>query len=82
LALVESGLDRGEAYRLVQRNAMRAWDEERNFGKLVRADVEISSRLDDAALSAIFDLQSAVQHVDAVFERLRPLAAREAVVHV
>ena len=37
LALVESGLERDEAYRLVQRNAMRAWDEERDFRELVRA---------------------------------------------
>ena len=38
LALVESGLARDEAYRLVQRNAMRAWDEELDFRELVRAD--------------------------------------------
>src|SRR5581483_1874720 len=38
LALVEAGVDRREAYRLVQRNAMRAWDEERDFAALVRGD--------------------------------------------
>src|SRR5438128_316872 len=38
LALVESGLQRDESYRLVQRNAMRAWDESRDFRELVRAD--------------------------------------------
>ena len=38
LALVESGLERDEAYKLVQRNAMRAWDEERDFPELVRGD--------------------------------------------
>ena len=37
LALVESGLARDEAYRLVQRNAMQAWDEERDFRALVRS---------------------------------------------
>ncbi len=81
LALVESGLDRGEAYRLVQRNAMQSWDEERDFRELVDADGEISSRLDPAALTAVFDLQSTVQHVSVVFERLRTLVSREAVVH-
>ena len=43
LALVESGLERGDAYRLVQRNAMRAWDEERDFRELVRADAAITA---------------------------------------
>ena len=82
LALVESGLDRGEAYRMVQRNAMQAWDEERDFRQLVEADGEISSRLDASALAGVFDLQATVQHVTAVFERLRSMVSREAVVHV
>jgi adenylosuccinate lyase len=82
LALVESGLDRGEAYRLVQRNAMQSWDEERDFRELVAADEEISARLDEAALAIVFDLQSTVQHVTVVFERLRSMVSREVVVHV
>ncbi|HWB21607.1 MAG TPA: hypothetical protein VG652_01820, partial [Gaiellaceae bacterium] len=82
LALVESGLDRGEAYRLVQRNAMQAWDEERDFRELVRADGEISSRLDDAALETVFDLSATVQHVGVVFDRLRALTHREEPAHV
>src|SRR5213079_3743341 len=40
LALVESGLERDEAYRLVQRHAMRAWEEEQDFRELVRRDPE------------------------------------------
>jgi len=81
LALVESGLDRRDAYRLVQQNAMRAWDEGRDFAALIRADAEIAARLDAAALANAFDLRSAVQHVDTVFERLRALIEGEAVVH-
>ena len=50
LALVEAGVERADAYRLVQRNAMRAWDEERDFGELVRADPEITARLDAQTL--------------------------------
>src|SRR3954466_4943590 len=53
LALVESGLPRDDAYRLVQRNAMRAWDEELDFEQLVRADSEIADRI---ALDTVFDL--------------------------
>jgi adenylosuccinate lyase len=82
LALVGSGLDRGEAYRIVQRHAMQAWDEERDFRELVGADPEISSRLDAAALESVFDLGATVQHVDIVFERLRALAHNREAVHV
>jgi adenylosuccinate lyase len=82
LALVESGLDRGEAYRLVQRNAMQAWDEERDFRELVRADADISSRLDEAALASVFDLSATVQHVGVVFDRLRALTHSEEPAHV
>jgi len=82
LALVGAGLDRGEAYRIVQRHAMRAWDEERDFRNLVAADPEISSRLDAAGLEGVFDLEATVQHVDVVFERLEALAHRGETVHV
>jgi adenylosuccinate lyase len=77
LALVESGLERDTAYRLVQRHAMRAWDEGLDFRELVRADTEIGKRVD---LDEIFDLGAFTTHVDVVFERLRNLVAkREAV---
>jgi len=82
LALVESGLRRDEAYRLVQRDAMAAWDEERDFRALVEADAEIGAHLDGAALEAIFDLPSTVQHLDTVFDRLRELVPKEDPVHV
>jgi adenylosuccinate lyase len=68
LALVGAGLPRDEAYRLVQRNAMRAWDEELDFRILVRADDEIASRVD---LDAVFDLDAYTKHVDTVFTRLK-----------
>ena len=76
LALVASGLARDDAYRLVQRHAMRAWDEELDFRELVRGDAEIAGRVD---LDAIFALDAYTAHVDTVFERLRALVAtREA----
>ena len=78
LALVESGLSRDDAYRLVQRNAMRAWDEELDFRELVRADDEIASRID---LDAVFDLDAYTRHVDTVFARLSSLAVKEEPVH-
>ena len=78
LALVESGLSRDDAYRAVQRNAMRAWDEELDFRDLARADDEIASRVD---FDAIFDLTAYTRHVDTVFARLHSLAAKEEPVH-
>jgi adenylosuccinate lyase len=82
LALVEAGLPRDAAYRLVQRNAMRAWDDERDFVELVREDRDIAQHLDAAALDEVFDLNATVRHVDTVFERLRALVGKEEPVHV
>ncbi|HVS85988.1 MAG TPA: adenylosuccinate lyase [Gaiellaceae bacterium] len=78
LALVEAGLARDDAYRLVQRNSMRAWDEELDFRDLCRADEEIASRVD---LDAVFDLGAYTRHVPVVFARLHALAQREEPVH-
>jgi adenylosuccinate lyase len=82
LALIESGLERADAYRLVQGNAMRAWDEERDFAELVRADRAIVEHLDEAALTAVFDLHATIAHLDHAFDRLRRLAPKEEAVHV
>jgi adenylosuccinate lyase len=79
LALVDAGLPRDEAYRLVQRHAMRAWEEETDFAELVRGDSEIAGRVD---LQAVFDLEATVRHVDTVFDRLHALAQKEVPVHV
>jgi adenylosuccinate lyase len=69
-ALVEAGLARDEAYRLVQRAAMRAWEEELDFRELCRADDEIASRVD---LDSTFDLAAYTRHADTVFARLEAL---------
>jgi adenylosuccinate lyase len=68
--LVESGLARDDSYRLVQRAAMRAWEEELDFRELCGADEEITSRVD---LDATFDLGAYTRHVDTVFARLEAL---------
>ena len=81
LALVESGLERAQAYELVQRNAMRAWEEEQDFPTLARSDADIAAQLDTDALDAVFDLDAYTQHVDVVFDRLSPLTRREEPVH-
>jgi adenylosuccinate lyase len=75
LALVEANLARDDAYRLVQRHAMRAWDEGLDFPELARADAELAGRVD---LDAVFDLGAYSQHVDVVFGRLRVLREEHA----
>jgi adenylosuccinate lyase len=71
-ALVAGGLARDEAYRFVQRHAMRAWEEGLDFRELVESDPEIAPRLDPS----VFDLADAVKHVDVLFERLATLTTR------
>jgi adenylosuccinate lyase len=75
LALVESGLQRDEAYRLVQRNALRAWDEGVDLRALLEADPDVDLAPD--ALDRAFDLDDALKHVDAIFDRLQTLTTRK-----
>jgi adenylosuccinate lyase len=82
LALVERGLERARAYELVQRLAMRAWDEEQDFEELARSDSELTATLDADALDAVFDLGAYTRHVDVVFDRVQALSRREERIHV
>ena len=70
LALVNSGLARDDAYRRVQRHALRAWDEELDFRELVASDAEIAEQVD---LDAVFELGAFTRHVDTIFDRLNAL---------
>ena len=81
LALVAAGRTRDDSYRLVQRNAMRAWDEETDFRVLVRGDEEIAVALPPSALDEAFDIDAYTRHVDTVFDRLRALARKEEPIH-
>jgi adenylosuccinate lyase len=77
LALVAAGLSREEAYRLVQRNALRAWDDELDFRALVESDPEIAATLDSSAIEEAFDLRDSLRHLDVLFERLTSLTSRK-----
>jgi adenylosuccinate lyase len=66
LALVARGKSRDDAYRIVQRNAMRAWDEGVDFRKLLEADPEV----DDVVLDDAFDLRRSLANLDAIFDQL------------
>ncbi|MGA1345845.1 MAG: adenylosuccinate lyase [Ilumatobacteraceae bacterium] len=74
LALVAAGMTRDDAYRVVQRNAMAAWDERRPFRDLLAADPEIMSLERDLDLGAAFDLERALVNIDVTFDSLDSLA--------
>ncbi len=70
LALIETGLSRQDAYAIVQRNAMRAWNERVPFLDLLLADPEVTARLSEAELRGLFDYGYYLKNVGATFERL------------
>ncbi|NLG67374.1 MAG: adenylosuccinate lyase [Actinobacteria bacterium] len=73
LALIQSGCLREEAYALVQRSAMRAWQEKRSFKELLLADPEVTGRLAKEELEAVFDPSHALRNLSPVFERVEAL---------
>jgi adenylosuccinate lyase len=70
LALVDKGLARENAYRLVQRNAMRVWQQGGDFLALLKADADVAKALSAAELEALFDLGYHTRHVDETFARV------------
>ena len=70
LALTEVGVPREEAYRLVQRNAMRVWEDGADFLEALLADKDVSKALTPDALRAQFDLGHHLKHVDTIFARV------------
>jgi adenylosuccinate lyase len=75
LALVESGMKRDEAYRVVQDAAMRAWEGEAGFRELLSRDADVRERLGDR-LGALFDPAYALRNLGAVFGRVEELKRR------
>jgi adenylosuccinate lyase len=78
LALVESGLARERAYELVQRNALRAWDEELPLAELLAADADVTAALSQDELARAFDLDDALRHADVAFGRFEARVAESA----
>ncbi|GAB4231559.1 MAG: adenylosuccinate lyase [Kiloniellaceae bacterium] len=70
LALTQAGISREDAYRLVQRNAMKVWGGEGDFLELLKADPEIAGKIDEAKLAACFDPAYHTKHVDTIFARV------------
>jgi adenylosuccinate lyase len=70
LALTQAGMSREDAYRAVQRNAMRVWEGGGDFQKLLAADPQVARHLRPEAIAAFFDLGYHTRHVDTIFRRV------------
>jgi len=70
LALTQAGVSREDAYSLVQRNAMRVWEEGKDFLAELLADEDVRAVLSEAEISELFDLSYHTKHVDTIFNRV------------
>jgi len=70
LALTQAGVSREDAYRLVQRNAMKVWEEGADFLTELKADSDVTASLNDAELTELFDLGYHTKNVDVIFRRV------------
>src|SRR6186997_1244626 len=70
IALTQKGVAREDAYRLVQRNAMKVWAGEGDFLSFLKADKDVRARLTDKELEANFNLDHHFKHVDTIFKRV------------
>jgi adenylosuccinate lyase len=70
LALVRKGISRDEAYRWVQRNAMRVWENGASFAAEVRRDPDITRLLSPAEIDQLFDAHHALRHTDTIIQRV------------
>jgi adenylosuccinate lyase len=70
LDLAQHGMSREDAYRLVQKHAMRAWKEDLNFRELVMKDAEITSRVPPKQIEQAFSIERQLRNVDKIFGRV------------
>jgi adenylosuccinate lyase len=70
LALTQAGVSREDAYRLVQRNAMKVWEQGKDFLEELLADAEVRAALSEEDIREKFDLGYHTKHVDTIFNRV------------
>lgn len=70
LALTQAGVSREDSYRLVQRNAMKVWEDNKDFKTELLADDEVRAALSEAEIEEKFDLGYHTKHVDTIFSRV------------
>jgi adenylosuccinate lyase len=77
IALINKGLTREEAYKMVQDNAMKSWQQGKDFLSLLKADRRVTAHLSKEELNSLFDYGYYLKHVDEVFKRLGLSEARK-----
>lgn len=70
LQLTRKGLTREEAYRVVQRNAMKVWQEGGQLKETLKEDPEVAAHLEPGEIERLFDLQYHLQHIDTIYEHV------------
>ncbi|MEM1275067.1 MAG: adenylosuccinate lyase [Pseudomonadota bacterium] len=70
LALTQKGVSREDSYRLVQRNAMKVWEQGADFMAELKADPEVTAALNEAEIEEKFDLSYHTKHVETIFARV------------
>jgi adenylosuccinate lyase len=70
LALINTGLSREDAYKIVQDNAMRVWEEGKDFITLLKRDNRVIERIDEKTIDSLFDYNYYMKHIDTIFQRL------------
>ena len=70
LALVDKGITREEAYRLVQKNAMQSWASGKNFLKLLKKDKKIRELMTELEIEKIFNLKAQFRNINTIFKRV------------
>ena len=69
LALTQAGLSREDAYRIVQKHAMAAWQGERSLLELLKSDPDVMRAVDERTLESLFDNEYHLKHIDTIFAR-------------
>ncbi|MGE0754002.1 MAG: adenylosuccinate lyase [Alphaproteobacteria bacterium] len=70
LGLTQAGVSREDAYRLVQRNAMKVWEEDKDFLTELLADKEVTDRIKPDELKSLFDISYHTKHINTIFKRV------------
>jgi adenylosuccinate lyase len=78
LALIDSGMDRDDAYRIVQEAAAKAWDEDASFKEALASDPRVADAIDTGSFDELFDPARLLANAGGVFERLEKLPVEEA----
>ena len=70
LSLVQKGVSREDAYKMVQNNAMKVWEENKDFKTLLKSDKDILNFITESEIDSLFDLNKILININKVFKRL------------